>query len=92
MKTFEIQFDPAKAGSNFRKHKVRLADGEAVFYDEHMLVIPDDDHDEDRWIGIGRDATGKLLVVAYTYRDPNFVRLISVRNATSSEADEYFGN
>ena len=47
--------------------------------------MQDDDHDEQRWITLGLDARGRLLVVAYTYRNPNFVRIISARSATKNE-------
>ena len=36
-----------------------------------------------------QDAKGRLLVVAYTHRDPNFVRIISARIATKSERRQY---
>lgn len=89
MDEFKIQFDPAKAKVNLRKHKVRMADAEGVFYDEFMLERPDKDHDEERFVSIGNDGMGNILVVAYTYRDPNFIRLISVRKAKPHEIAEY---
>ena len=72
MRTFRIQFDEAKNIANQRKHKgISLADAEPVFYDEAALTIQDHDHDEERWVTIGTDAKGRILVVAYTYRDPH---------------------
>jgi uncharacterized DUF497 family protein len=38
---------------------------------------------------MGLDGKGRLLVVAYTYRDPNFVRIISARLATKNERRQY---
>jgi len=89
---FRTQFDPAKARKNLLKHKVRLADAETVLYDEHALTVEDNDHDEPRWITIGDSGTGQILVVAYTYRDPNFIRLISARKASAHEINLYKGN
>lgn len=60
-----------------------------MFNDERALTLQDDDHDEQRWVTMGLDAKGRLLVVAYTYRDPNFVRIISARAATRNERRQY---
>ena len=38
---------------------------------------------------MGLDAKGRLLVVAYTYREPNFVRIIAARIATKNERCRY---
>ena len=73
-----------------KKHKgVSLADAEAVFYDDAALTLQDRDHDEDRWATMGKSATGQILVVAYTYRDPNFIRIISARLASKTECRHY---
>lgn len=68
-----------------------LADAEAVFYDEMALECEDSDHDEKQWIIMGQDACGRVLVVAYTYREPDFVRLISARLASKKELRQYLG-
>ena len=48
---------------------------------------------EDRWITLGRDSGGKLLVVIHTWREsePNtaLVRVISARPATRREREQY---
>lgn len=90
MKTFRIQYDEAKNIANQRKHKgVSLADAEPVLYDETALTIQDRDHDEERWVTMGTDAKGRTLIVAYTYRDPSFVRIISARLASKNEQRQY---
>lgn len=89
MKSFKIQFDKSKNAANKLKHR-SLAEAEPVFYDDRALTIEDNDHDEQRWITLGNDGKGRLLVVAYSYREPNFVRIISARVATPSERREYF--
>ena len=90
MKTFRIQYDEAKNVTNQKKHRgVSLTDAEAVFYDDAALTIQDLDHDEDRWVTMGKSATGEILVVAYTYRDPNFIRIISARHASKAECRHY---
>lgn len=90
MKTFRIQYDNAKNLVNQQKHKgVSLADAEPVFYDEMALTIQDHDHEEERWVIMGTDAKRRVLVVAYTYRDPNFLRVISARLESKNERRQY---
>ena len=90
MKPFEIQYHKAKNAANKLKHQgISLAETDAVFHDELELTLQDDLHDEQRWIIMGLDAKGRLLVVAYTYREPNFVRIISARLATKNERRQY---
>lgn len=50
--TFE--WDPAKAASNLKKHRVAFVDAAAVFLDELAITFPDPDHssDENREITI----------------------------------------
>jgi uncharacterized DUF497 family protein len=90
MKSFEIQFHKAKNAANKLKHQgISLAETEPVFHDERALTLQDDHHDEQRWITIGLYGKGRLLVVAYTYRDPSFVRIISARLASKNERRQY---
>src|SRR5437868_1076270 len=44
--------------------------------------------EEERWITLGRDALGRLLVVVYTWRGES-VRLISACLATARETTQY---
>jgi uncharacterized DUF497 family protein len=90
MKTFRIQYDEAKNIANQQKHKgISLVEAEPVFNDEIALTIQDHDHDEERWVTMGTDARGRILVVTYTYRDPNFVRVISAKLASKNERRRY---
>jgi uncharacterized DUF497 family protein len=91
MKLFKIQYDKSKNAANKLKHKgISLAEAEPVFHDERALTLEDNDHDEQRWITLGLDAKGRVLAVAYSYREANVVRIISARLATPSERREYF--
>ncbi|MDU7558220.1 MAG: BrnT family toxin, partial [Pseudomonas sp.] len=53
------------------------------------VTMQEHDHEEERWVTMGLDAKGRVLVVAYTYRDPHFVRVISARLATKHERRQY---
>ena len=62
--TVEYQWDPVKARLNFRKHGVYFADAVTVLEDERALTIRDAySDDEERWITLGMDAMGRVLVV-----------------------------
>ena len=82
------QWDSGKARSNFKKHGVRFADVVAVFEDELALTILDDHPHEERYVTLGRDFLGRIIVVVYTWREDE-IRIISARKATSRERKEY---
>ncbi len=92
---YDFEWDPAKARSNLRDHKVSFERACQVFLDLNMLSIEDEEHseEEDRWITLGMDKRGILLVVCHTFREAgtvNFnIRLISARRPTKREAKEY---
>ena len=82
------QWDPGKARSNFRKHGVRFADVVAVFEDELAITILDNHPDEERYVTLGLDFLGRIIIVVYTWRKDE-IRIISARKATSRERQEY---
>ncbi len=83
------EWDPAKARANFAKHGVRFADAVTVLEDELALTMRDPSSDEEeRWITLGRNDLGRVIVVVYTWRKDN-VRLISARPATAQEKSQY---
>lgn len=53
------------------------------------MTVEDRAHDEQRFVTIGRDAFGRILVVAYAYREPNTIRIISARKADAGERKQY---
>lgn len=85
----DCEWDPAKARSNAEKHGIHFADAATALEDESALTIRDPfSEDEERWITVGMDAQGRLLVVVYTWRGDT-VRLISARLATAQETHQY---
>lgn len=85
-----FEWDGRKAASNLTKHGVDFADAVTVLDDEFALTVCDDRAGEDRYVTIGMDATGRLLVVVYTLRGER-VRIISARRPTSGERKSYEG-
>jgi hypothetical protein len=86
----EILWDLEKSGQNVSKHGVRFADAVLVLEDPYAITIADDESspDESRWVTLGADALGRVLVVVYTYRGED-IRLISARRAEPHERKEY---
>jgi uncharacterized protein len=83
-----FQWDPRKARSNRAKHKVAFADAIGVFDDPRAITIDDPHPDEERFVTIGLDPFGRLLVVCWTLRAGQ-ARLISARPAVQRECREY---
>jgi uncharacterized protein len=82
------QWDRDKAASNLNKHGIDFADAVSVFSDDLATTVNDERFEEERFITIGIDAFGRVLVVVYTWRG-NEIRLISARKATRSERNQY---
>lgn len=85
------EWDPAKAATNESKHGVRFADAVAVFADAEALTTDDPHPDEERYVTMGMDAFGQVLVVVYTWRGVDTIRLISAPRATRNEQRHYAG-
>jgi len=83
-----FEWAEAKARSNRLKHGVDFADAASVLADELAITIADEELEEERYVTIGMDALGRLLVGVYTLRDDR-IRLLSARRATRRERGEY---
>ena len=59
-----------------------------VLHDDLALTVADDHPDEERFVTMGVDALGRVLIVVYTWRGER-VRLISARKATQQEREQY---
>lgn len=84
----EFEWDPEKDQLNRKLHGVSFDEAKELFSgDEDYLEIYDFEHsyDEDRFIGIGPIQSGLVLVV-YTERSEDTIRIISARWATKSES------
>lgn len=77
-----------KATANLRKHGIDFADAVSVFSDDLALTIPDERFDEERFVTIGVDGFGRVLVVVYTLRG-EAIRVISARKASRQERQQY---
>lgn len=82
----EFERDETKRQTNRRKHGIDFADAVEVFYDDLACSMTDPDHHaEQRFIVVGLDGCGRVLVVVYTQPDELTIRIISARPATVAQ-------
>ncbi len=92
-----FEWDPKKAASNLRRHKVSFADAVEVFRDSLALTLFDGEHSEgeERWVTMGQVKGRRLVVVVHTWQEQDsymiHVRVISAREATPHEVKQYKG-
>ena len=85
----DVEFDPDKARSNLQKHKVSFAHAEQALRDPMAVTIDDPDAEgEPRFVTLGMDALGRVLVIVHTPRGRR-TRLISARKASKGEMEQY---
>ena len=84
-----FEFDPVKAKANLRKHGVSFSHAEQAVRDPMAVTIEDPDViGEQRFVSLGMDALGRVLVVVHTLREER-TRVISARKASRGESEQY---
>lgn len=92
---YRFEWNSAKAKGNLSKHRISFDRAATVFQDASALSTFDSDHSEteDRWVTLGLDQNGILLVVCHTFVSVGSasaeVRIFSARKATRNEAGQY---
>jgi uncharacterized protein len=95
--SYNFEWDPTKARRNRRKHGVSFEDAAELFLDPLAISVLDWKHSdtEERWVTIGRDSRGRVLVLIHTFQERPVkewnVRIISARKATRREVKQYEG-
>ena len=85
----EYEWDPAKAKVNLRKHRVSFADAALALEDPRALTMADPDASgEQRFVSLGSDPIGRVLVTVFTPRGRR-TRIISSRKASRNERRVY---
>ncbi len=87
----QFEWDSGKAASNAAKHGVTFEEASTVFSDPLAAILADEENSlvEVREIIIGNSSFDRLLLVSFTERDENVVRIISARKATRRERKDY---
>ena len=86
----EFEWDPKKAISNLRKHKVSFEEASTALRDTMAATGADPDHSigEFRYVTFGISECGRVLVVAHTEQNDT-IRIISARLASKREKKIY---
>ena len=87
----QFEWDIEKAQANFSKHGVSFDEAQTVFGDPLARLFIDEIHslDEKRNAIFGHSDRDRLLIVSYTERDDDTIRIISSRPATPKESRRY---
>ena len=84
-----VVWDVKKAAANIRNHGIEFSHAATVLDDPMAVTIEDTGYAEQRFVTIGSDLLGRILVVVYTYSGEEEIRLISARKATPKERGIY---
>jgi uncharacterized DUF497 family protein len=85
-----FEWHPPKAEANLQTHGVSFAEAVTVLEDDYALTQEDPDATEEaRFATLGLSSRGDLLVVVYTYREPEIIRLISAWKANKRQRTLY---
>ena len=89
--SLQFEWDKQKAASNLRKHRVSFDEASTVFDDPLAQIFDDEDHSigERREIIIGHSILDRLLLVYFTERAEDHIRIFSARLTTKKERKDY---
>ena len=64
-----FSWDPVKAQSNIKKHRVSFEEAQSVFYDEFAIQFYDEEStEEDRFLLLGLSNQSRILMVVHCER------------------------
>jgi uncharacterized protein len=86
-----FEWDAEKAKNNHRKHRFSFDEACTVFDDPLAFIFFDEDHSqsETREIIIGHSIMRRLMILCFTVRSNDRIRIISARPATRRERSDY---
>ena len=92
--SIKFEWDDEKAKINLKKHRISFDEAITVFADPFAKIFYDEDHsdEENREILVGHSIANRLLLVSFTERGRDLVRIISARIATKNERKAYEEN
>ncbi len=92
--SYRFEWDDNKASTNQIDHGVSFDEASTVFDDSLASIFDDELHsiDERREIIIGHSINNRLLLVCFTERPKEIIRIISARLPTPKERKDYEEN
>jgi uncharacterized DUF497 family protein len=91
---YSFEWDSTKARSNFVRHGINFDEASTVFDDPLGRIFDDESHSakEKREIIIGHSINDRILIVCFTERPNETIRIISARTPTRQERTSYEEN
>jgi uncharacterized DUF497 family protein len=88
---YRFEWHEYKARSNRIKHGVSFDEASSVFDDSLAKIFDDEPHsgDEHREIIVGHSIKRRLLLVCFTERPNERIRIVSARQPTAKELKAY---
>ena len=85
-----FEWDEANITKNWEKHKVSHFECEEIFFNEPLVVAPDEIHSkhETRHYALGKTNQERLLFVVFTMRGKK-IRVVSARDTNKKERRYY---
>ena len=85
-----FEWDQGNLLKNWERHGVSDAEGEQVFFNLPLLLLPDTSHSgrEERLVALGQTDGGRALFVVFTIRR-DLIRIISARDMNRKERRQY---
>lgn len=85
-----FDWDQGNREKNWIRHQVTDGECEEVFFNQPLLVLPDERHSqaEMRYYALGQTNAGRLLFVVFTVRQ-SLLRVISARDMSRKERRIY---
>lgn len=88
---YRFEWDRLKARANVTKHGVTFDEARTVFTDRWAVEAYDWEHSlhEERLKIIGMSSHNRLIIVAFTLRDHETIRIFSARRTKRNEEQAY---
>jgi hypothetical protein len=92
--SYRFEWDQNKAALNIVNHGVSFDEASTVFADPLAQIFDDEVHSshEPREIIIGHSLNNRLLMVCFTERPKEIIRIITAREPTRRERKDYEEN
>ena len=95
LETKTFYWSKNKNQDNIKKHGLSFQEAAPVFLDPYLIILHDEAHssmEETRWKGIGALNNELLLAIIFTEDKEDVIRLISARETTKKEKEDYCEN
>jgi uncharacterized protein len=85
----KFEWDKKKNNLNIQKHGLDFVDAFEMFQNPMVVTLDErKDYKEERYVGLGL-IKERVIVVAFTERSPNIIRIISLRKANKREQTKF---